>query len=51
MLTINDCLLKGPKFNQLVFDLLLRFRSYKIALTADLEKAFLMVPVDEAVIY
>ena len=46
--SLNDCLLKGPKFNQLIFDLLLRFRSYKIALTADLEKAFLMVSVDEA---
>ena len=46
--SLNDCLLKGPKFNQLIFDLLIRFRSYKIALTADLEKAFLMVSVDEA---
>jgi len=46
--SLNDCLLKGPKFNQLVFDLLVRFRSYKVALTADLEKAFLMVSVEEA---
>ena len=46
--SLNDCLLKGPKFNQLIFDLLIQFRSYKIALTADLEKAFLMVSVDEA---
>ena len=36
------------KFNQLIFDLLVRFRSHRIALTADLEKAFLMVSVDEA---
>eukprot|EP00731_Ephydatia_muelleri_P014947 Em0008g667a len=36
------------KFNQLIFDLLVRFRSYKVALTADLEKAFLMVSVEEA---
>ena len=42
--SLNDCLLKGPKFNQLIFDLLV---PYKIALTADLEKAFLMVSVDE----
>ena len=40
--SLNDCLFKGPKFN------LVRFRSYKIALTADLEKAFLMVSVEEA---
>lgn len=46
--SLNDCLLKGPKFNQLIFDLLVRFRSYKVALTADLEKAFLMVSVEEA---
>ena len=46
--SLNECLLKGPKFNQLIFDLLVRFRSYKVALTADLEKAFLMVSVEEA---
>ena len=46
--SLNYCLLKGPKFNQLIFDLLVRFRSCKIALTADLEKAFLMVSVEEA---
>ena len=46
--SLNECLRKGPKFNQLIFDLLIRFRSYKIALTADLEKAFLMVSIDEA---
>lgn len=46
--SLNDCLLKGPKFNQQIFDLLIRFRSFKVALTADLEKAFLMVSVDEA---
>ena len=45
--SLNDCLLKGPKFNQLIFDLLVRFRSYQVAITADLEKAFLMVSVEE----
>ena len=46
--SLNDCLHKGPKFNQLILDILLRFRSYKIALTADVEKAFLMISIDES---
>ena len=45
--SLNECLYRGPKFNQLVLDLLIRFWSYKIALVADLEKAFLMIAVDE----
>ena len=45
--SLNDCLEKGPKFNQLVFDLLVRFRQYKVALIADLEKAFLQISVAE----
>ena len=45
--SLNDCLHKGPKFNQLILDLLLRFRSYRVALTADVEKAFLMIAVDD----
>jgi hypothetical protein len=38
--SLNDCLYIGPKFNQKIMDILLRFRSYPIALTADIEKAF-----------
>ena len=45
--SLNDCVHKGPKFNQLILDLLLRFRSYRIARTADTEKAFLMISVDD----
>ena len=45
--SLNDCLLVGPKFNQKIFDLLVRFRSHPIALTADIEKAFLMIAVEE----
>ena len=37
---------KGPKFQQLI-DLLVHLRSYNVALTADVEKAFLMIAVDE----
>ena len=43
--SLNDCLYTGPKFNQKIFDILIRFRSYRVALTADIEKAFLMISV------
>jgi len=43
--SLNECLLTGPNFNQRISDILLRFRSYPVALTADIEKAFLMVSV------
>ena len=45
--SLNECLHKGPSFNQLILDLLLRFRSYRVALTADIEKAFLMIAVND----
>ena len=44
-LSLNDCLYKGPKFNQKIFNILLKFRTHKIALTADIEKAFLMISI------
>lgn len=43
--SLNECLYKGPCFNQLILDLLLRFRCYRVTLTADVEKAFLMISV------
>lgn len=45
-MSLNDSLLVGPKFNQRILDILLRFRVFKTALVADIEKAFLMVGVD-----
>lgn len=48
--SLNECLHKGPKFNQLIFDLLLRFWTYQVALTANVEKAFLMIAVDHDVL-
>ena len=41
--SLNDCLHAGPKFDQRILNLLLRFRVHRVALTADIEKAFLMV--------
>ena len=42
---LNDCLYTGPKFGQKIMDIIVRFRSHKVALVADIEKAFLMVSV------
>lgn len=43
--SLNDCLHTGPKFNQKILEILLRFRSYPVAFIADIEKAFLMISV------
>lgn len=43
--SLNECLYAGPKFEQHILDILLRFRLYKTALAADIEKAFLMISV------
>ena len=45
--SLNECLHIGPKFNQKIFDILLRFRLHKTAVVADIEKAFLMISVNE----
>ena len=45
--SLNDCLYTGPKFDQRIMDILLRFRTHRVALTADIEKAFLMVSMSE----
>ena len=43
--SLNECLYTCPKFDQQILDILLRFRTHRVALTADIEKAFLMVSV------
>ena len=45
--SLNDCLHIGPKFDQRIMDILLRFRTHRVAVIADIEKAFLMVSVTE----
>lgn len=45
-LSMTACML-GPTFGQNILDILLRFRLYRVAVTADIEKAFLMVSVAE----
>jgi len=44
---LNDCLEVGPPFLIDLCTLLLRFRTYNIALVTDIEKAFLHVQLDE----
>jgi len=46
--SLNDCLFSEPKFNQSILDIILRFRCYRVALVADVEKAFLMVSVTDS---
>ena len=44
---MNDCLETGPNFIPQLFDTLVKFRWHRIGLTADIEKAFLMVAIDD----
>ena len=44
-LSLNNALYPGPSLIPLILDILIRFRCNKIALTSDIEKAFLMVGV------
>lgn len=43
--SLNQCLDAGSSLNPELFDILLRFRLFSIALVADREKAFLMISV------
>ena len=43
--SLNECLHTGPPMLEHIPDILIRFRINKVAITADIEKAFLMVGV------
>ena len=45
--SLNECLHVGPKSNQKLLDILIHFQAHRITVTADIEKAFLMVSVEE----
>ena len=45
--SLNDCLHAGSKFDQKIFAILLRFRVHRVAITSDIEKAFLVISVVE----
>ena len=44
--SLNDCLQMGPNCIPKLLDILVQFRRYKIAITADIQKAFLMIGVN-----
>ena len=45
--SLNECFYKGPQLTSLVFGILIRFRSFTIALTSVIEKAFLQISINE----
>ena len=45
--SLNDCLSTGPNYIPHLFNILLKFRLNRVGLVADIEKAFLMVGIDE----
>jgi len=46
-LSLNNCLQTGPNLIPKLFNILVKFRNYSIALTAGIEKSFLMVRISE----
>ena len=45
--SLNDCLETGPNSTPQLFDTIVKFRWHKIDVTADIEKAFLMIGITE----
>ena len=43
--SLNERLDKGPNYNLSLFDVLVKFRVYPVALTAEVEKAFLQIQI------
>jgi len=47
-ISLNDCLHAGPSLNPNLVEILMRFRRWPIALSADITKAFLQIGVNRA---
>ena len=46
-ISLNEVLYKGPCLNADLYSLMLKFRIYPIAITADIEKAYLQINIDK----
>ena len=46
VLSLNDCLHTGPNLMQDLTGILVKFRTHRIAFTADIEKAFLQIELN-----
>ncbi len=46
-ISLNDCLFSGPSLNPYIVDVLIRFRRWPYALTADVSKAFLQISLKD----
>ena len=46
--SLNECLYEDPQLTALIFEVLVRFRTYCIALASDTEKAFLRIGINKS---
>lgn len=46
-LSLNECLLPGPNLNPDLLSVLVKFKQHKVALTADIRKAFFQISLNE----
>ena len=46
-ISLNDILMRGPTTQDDIFSILIRFRKYQYVITADIEKMFRQISVDE----
>ena len=49
-LCLNDCLYKAPQLTLLIYDILLPFRTFLFALTANIQSAFLQMSMTKMIV-
>ena len=45
--SLNDVMLKGPKVQEDIFDIICRFRKYKFVFTSDIEKMYRQIMINQ----